>query len=368
MRLSWRFVRVVLLAVTFVLTIGIVPAFGENAAPWWDVNVGARPSVLTAGRERTVVISVTNLGDKEAIGEPSDPVLVVDTLPEGIEAEKAFYLVGPEGTSGGGSCEVDVVVPSVSVAACSYEGVVTPYLRMEADVYVSVREGLASSRLDDGVTVSGGGAPAVSVSDPLAIGTRPTEFGVETFESVPENMGGSVDTQAGSHPFQWTTTVVLNAGPESEGPEVHAFNEAFGSVELPALPRNLRVNLPPGMVGNPSPFEQCTEGEFKLKKCPLGAQVGVAVVTVAKPLSATESVPVFNMVPARGEPARFGFKDNGAAAFLDASVRTGGDYGVTVSANNITQTAAFLSSQITIWGWPGDPRHNNSRGYGCVGF
>jgi hypothetical protein len=350
-----------------VLVVCVVPAFGEGVSPWWHVNVGARPSVLTAGRERTVVVSVTNLGDKEAVGEASDPVLVVDTLPKGIEAEKAFYLVGPDGTSGGGSCGVGVVVPSVSVAVCGFEGVVTPYLRVEADIYVSVEEGLASGRLEDEVGVAGGGAPAVSVSEPLTVGTGPTRFGVETFEAIPENAGGSVETQAGSHPFQLTTTVVLNAGAETNGVEVHAFNEAFGSVEPPALPRELRTNLPPGLVGDPSVFPHCTEGQFKINKCPLGSQLGVAVVTVSDPLFSTESVPVFNMVPARGEPGRFGFKDHGAVGFLDVSVRTGKDYGVTASANNITQTAAFLSAQVSIWGWPGDPRHDSSRGYSCVG-
>ncbi len=72
------------------------------------------------------------------------------------------------------------------------------------------------------------------------------------------------------------------------------------------------------------------------------------------------------MVPAVGEPARFGFSDGGIPVFLDTAVRTGNDYGVTVSSNNITQTATFLSAQVAIWGWPGDPRHDVSRGE-CLG-
>ena len=52
---------------------------------------------------------------------------------------------------------------------------------------------------------------------------------------------------------------------------------------------------------------------------------------------------------------------------LDTSVRTGGDYGVVVSVNNITEPSHFLSSQVTFWGVPGDPRHDPSRGYNCVG-
>jgi hypothetical protein len=354
----------------------VASARAETAAPWWHVDVGARPSVLTAGRERTVVVSVANLGDKEAIGEAGAPIVVMDTLPEGVKAEKAFYLVGAKGSYGGKECDVGVV-RSLSVVTCSFEkglytenAVIPPYMSMEVDIYVSVENGLAPGKLSDGVSVSGGGAPAVATSGSLTVGTGPTGFGVETFESVPENAGGSVDTQAGSHPFQWTNTLVLNAGPETGGIVDHEGvpTEEFGQVAQPALPRNMRLDMPPGMLADPSAFAKCTEGEFKLEKCPAGSQIGVALVTIAVPLDSQETVPLFNMVPARGEPARFGFDDFGTVAFFDASVRTGGDYGVTISSNNITQTAAFLSIQITTWGWPGDPRHNDSRGYGCVGF
>ena len=47
-------------------------------------------------------------------------------------------------------------------------------------------------------------------------------------------------------------------------------------------------------------------------------------------------------------------------------MRTGGDYGVTASVENATQVAGLLSSQVTLWGVPGDPRHDQSRGWECV--
>ncbi len=364
-----------LVSLMVLLACSAAPAFAEEGHPWWHVNVGSRPSVLTPGPERTVVVSATNLGDRDVNGEAGSPVIVADTLPVGLEAEAAFYVVGPEGTSGGGRC----MVASPRTIECTVAATLTPYLRVEVDIYAKVEAGLhgtlpgeAKATLGNVVTVSGGEAPSASANDPLTVGSTPTEFGVETLEVVPENAGGSVDTQAGSHPFQLTTTLALNEGPETGGIKIHenfgSPPEAFGTVASPALPRDLRFVLPAGLIGNPSPFEQCTEGEFVTKHCPLGSQVGVAVVTIAKPLQDTEAVPVFNMVPSRGEPARFGFRDTGVDTLLDTSIRAGGDYGVTVEVNNITQTAAYLSSQVTLWGWPADPRHDNSRGYGCVGF
>ena len=80
----------------------------------------------------------------------------------------------------------------------------------------------------------------------------------------------------------------------------------------------------------------------------------------------TIPVPVFNMVPQVGEPARFGFEVVGNPVILNTAVRTGGDYGVVVSVDNLTQDAYFVASSVTLWGVPGDPRHNSSRGWECL--
>jgi hypothetical protein len=79
-------------------------------------------------------------------------------------------------------------------------------------------------------------------------------------------------------------------------------------------------------------------------------------------------VPLFNLKPGVGEPARFGFFVGilNLPVVIDTAVRSGGDYGVTVSSNGITQIAALLSSEVTVWGVPGDPRHNRQRGNACL--
>ena len=81
----------------------------------------------------------------------------------------------------------------------------------------------------------------------------------------------------------------------------------------------------------------------------------------------SDTVPVFNLVPAQGEPARFGFEVAGKIPIvIDTSVRTGRDYGVVARVTNATEVAGLLSSQVTLWGVPGDSQHNASRGWECV--
>jgi hypothetical protein len=335
---------------TMLLVFGVdtVPAFAEEAlpeVPWWHVNVGARPTHLAPGGEGTVVVFVTNLGDGEARGETM-PVTVTDTLPNGVEATEAVYVArsfyNPRTTGCTGTSEV----------VCVFGEALAPYERLEVKIKVRVAATVAPGEIFDRVSVSGGGASDVSVSDPLTVSSSPTPFGVETYEVTPENGDGSIDTQAGSHPFQLTTTNTLNAGNETE-------------LEIqPALPKDLHFVLPAGLIGNPTPFPQCPEGVFNRNGgigCPVDTQLGVIVLALGQPSPGTVAEPIFNLLPAPGEPARFGFQSPAGPVFLDTAVRTGSDYGVTVNVDNITQEGQFLSSQTTFWGIPGDARHNRSR-------
>ena len=75
---------------------------------------------------------------------------------------------------------------------------------------------------------------------------------------------------------------------------------------------------------------------------------------------------VFNMVPQPGEPAEFGFKFLGVTVLLDFSVRTGGDYGITVHVSNIPQREVYQSI-LTLWGTPSEHSHDQWRGKsGCT--
>ncbi len=361
-----RRITMVALSLAVVLVLALAGAVSSALAvelpevPWWHVNVGSRPSYLAPGGEGTVVVSATNLGDGEVDGETA-PVTLTDTLPEGFEVTSASYFSGQQTVSGytKGSC----VGAGSRVVVCSDNGSLAPYKRLEVQIKVKVagEPTVSPGKLADTVSLSGGGATGVSVSDPLTVSGSVVPFGVETYEIAPENADGSVDTQAGSHPFQLTTTTVLNAGAETA--YLANLEAPVGEVMQPALAKDLHFALPAGLVGNPTQFPQCPERVFDSSgaPCPGDTQLGVTLVTLGNPLHETVTEPVVNLPPAPGEPARFGFDAEGVRVLLDASVRTGGDYGVTVSSDNITQLAQFLSAQLTFWGWPADPRHDRSR-------
>jgi len=80
----------------------------------------------------------------------------------------------------------------------------------------------------------------------------------------------------------------------------------------------------------------------------------------------TYEVPLFNLTPSVGEPARFGFFVSADPVYLDTAIRTGGDNGVTVTVPNITELVGFESAHVTFWGVPGDPRHDAARGWNCL--
>lgn len=172
------------------------------------------------------------------------------------------------------------------------------------------------------------------------------DFGIQSFSAGAFNKDGSVALQAGSHPYEYKIDLTMNQ--DSEGtPE--------GTL------RDFVVDLPPGMVGNPLAVPRCSGEDFEgsVPHCPGNTVIGVALIK-AKGLP-TVRTPVFNLTPPLGIPASIGFNIYEANSFQEASLRTGGDYGVSVSDITIP-TIRIQSVTETIWGVPADPGHDTERG------
>jgi hypothetical protein len=132
----------------------------------------------------------------------------------------------------------------------------------------------------------------------------------------------------------------------------------------PATPdgtsKSLVVDLPPGFVGNPRAVPTCDIARvraFPPDGCPLNTAVGYAVTEAAFPaygFSDTFTTLIYNITPDKGEPAAFAFAITFNTVRLSASVRSGSDYGVRISAENLSERLYLLSGSVTFWGVPGD--------------
>jgi hypothetical protein len=121
----------------------------------------------------------------------------------------------------------------------------------------------------------------------VGLGTLPgPASAAEEFEKYElESVSASLSTtQAGAH-ADFTTAFELS---EKEGKPY-------------AQTRDIAVQLPPGMIGNPQGIPRCTVDQLgvapKDSECPIASQIGISEVTVGGALSGTFREAVYNMVP-----------------------------------------------------------------------
>jgi hypothetical protein len=355
-------------------------ALAAKEGPGWEVTARNYPTNLSPGGSGVIVVDPFNVG----AGASSGTVTVTDTLPPGVTATDAGELnlvkngIEPFlghlawDCTGNGQGEAPHLLGATIVTchndatnmpsllggagnptsgieiAGTVEGVAT---NAEVGIAVNVAQGAAEdpqSPQDNRVTISGGGAPApASTRDPITISSKPPAFGIVGWDAWFSNADGTLDTQAGSHPYAATfSTDFATLLEEGE------LSLAGGEV------RNIAVKLPPGVVGDPTAVPQCARAEFLRQRCPRDSQIGVITVSFAK--SGSLGFRVFNIVPPPGSPAEFGFTLAGINTFLDSEVRSGSDYGITTRINNVPQRE-ISGSVLTLWGSPGDPSHDRWR-------
>jgi hypothetical protein len=331
----------------------IMPTAGT---PGWEIHAQPIPTHMIPGRTGRIEVEVYNTGgDASAAG-----ATVSDALPEGLTA-----VSQKEWTCSGGkpvvcSEPLGAVAAGIQTQSAAYYEQITPTVAYETTWLDVDVEGGASGTGVNHVTVSGGGAAAsASFTGPVTFSATPAGFGVAGFDGWFSNANGTPDTQAGSHPFEATTRLDLNTRNEPEAEEEGRIQPEVAGGEV----RGVEAVLPPGFVGDPQAAPQCTHTQFDRQQCPAATQIGVNVVGFGNfnPIS----VPVYNLVPPSGVPAQFGFLILGVQSYLDAEIRSGGDYGITEHIDDIPQKA-IESSSLTLWGVPGEESHNaERRGPGC---
>jgi hypothetical protein len=170
-------------------------------------------------------------------------------------------------------------------------------------------------------------------------------FGISDFKAdVYKADGTTVETQAGAQPFTGVTSFTFNTT---------TLGTPDGNV------KNVRVDLPPGLVSNPLATPQCSQSAFP--SCPIDTQLGTETLTT--PLGTLPPLPVFNMVPQKGQVSDFAFN----APVFGRSDIVGGlrgttDYGLFFTISDIPQNANLVASRLEFWGIPADPAHDAARG------
>jgi hypothetical protein len=183
----------------------------------------------------------------------------------------------------------------------------------------------------------------------LALATSPA-LAADGFGIVPGSFTATTaSTQAGAH-ADATTSFTFNTG--TDGYPVGAV-------------KDIVVDLPSGVVGNPESFPKCNAGQLVTQPtplCPVDSQLGDVHLHFVQSGFAFESIfPVYNMEPRGSRPAEFGFNVILAAVFVSISVRPD-DHGLRATIHNVPTTLRLVDSTMTLWGDPADPSHDEHRG------
>ena len=151
-----------------------------------------------------VVVRAADLGDANV--EAKSPVTIADKLPAGVRPVHIEAITGESqfrprsGLHGMLAGDVELQFHRFSTG-----------LRFDRSgdrggAGTGCRDGRAQRSDRSRVVVR----RVTSVKRPLTVGDSPTPFGVQSYEMDAEEAGGALDTQAGSHPFQLTTTLAFN--------------------------------------------------------------------------------------------------------------------------------------------------------------
>jgi hypothetical protein len=181
-----------------------------------------------------------------------------------------------------------------------------------------------------------------------------SSFGFKSVSFAITDENGMPDTQAGSHPYAVTIGFELNS-------ELREVNHVIAPVPAGGEVKDLDINVPPGVIGDPNGMPQCPRRMLDSRPeptCPADTQIGVDTVELS---TTSLELKLYNMVPPAGTPAEFGASLEGIPVLIDFAVRPGSEqYGLTAHVYNIPQREV-ISNIATIWGDPADPSHNGER-------
>jgi hypothetical protein len=191
----------------------------------------------------------------------------------------------------------------------------------------------------------------VALTASLAFASGATGAVAVDFDVTVTKDGGVVpELRAGSHPDSIVT-----------------------AIEFGESPRDVHLELPPGLIENPSAVSKCTQSEFHTPRtsqfesslsgesCPALSQIGVVEVRLSG--GSARTFGVFNLEPPPGFPSQIGFSPFGIPIAFTPHIRElGGEYGITLDLQDLSQAIDIDGMTLTVWGTPWAIGHNGERG------
>jgi hypothetical protein len=157
---------------------------------------------------------------------------------------------------------------------------------------------------------------------------------------------GSAETQAGSHPFAFTTSFEANTdGEDTDG-----------------RMRELLLDLPPGLLLDPGAAPRCAEADFLSDACPLATVVGLATIEVEE-AGLFEDTRIYALMPDEGELLRLGFDVAGVDDVLvDVFLASQPPHNAVAVLGEWPEAFDVFGAELDLWGVPADPAHDVARG------
>ncbi len=189
------------------------------------------------------------------------------------------------------------------------------------------------------------------------LATQGEGFGIKKFEMSSVNEDGSPDTQAGSHPYALLNTIEFN----SHYMRVESNADSMYAREPDGTLKDLRVDLPPGLVGDPNATKKkCTLNDLDEGNngggpvgCPAESYLGQLQLIWAEHVFDSGyklNEPVFNMAPPYGVAAQFGIQFINPDLFLNSGLLAGGNYPIQTTESDIPPAAPVIVSHLTLYG------------------
>ncbi len=145
--------------------------------------------------------------------------------------------------------------------------------------------------------------------------------------------------------------------------------------------RSTTIDLPPGLIGNPTAYDTCEDAELNRTDpvqgvsgvCDPASQVGVVHLHIqaydpgegsGSHLVESESIlALYNMKRGPDQPGRLAFSFQGfVSGIIQLGVRSDGDYGVRATVSRLESSTEILGADVTLWGNPADSSHDGLRG------